>query len=81
MTEPKRARDVQIGDVLEDGSVVYSVNPGARGLNILSKRPDGSLRRSKYAGETIMPGPDERHPSRFKEGHPWARKGRIRRSQ
>lgn len=81
MTEPKRARDVRIGDTLPDGSVVYSVNPGSRGYNILSLRPDGTRKRSKYAAETIIPDIDERHPSRFKEGHPWARKGRIRRSQ
>lgn len=81
MTEPLRARDVKVGDVLPDGSTVYSVTSSARGYNILSRSPDGSTKRKQYAAQTIMPGPDERHPSRFEGGHPWARKGRIRRSQ
>lgn len=77
MTEPLRARDVQVGDVLPDGSTVYSVNPSSRGDNILSRFPDGRTQRKQYAVQTIMPGPDERHPSRFEGGHPWARKGRA----
>lgn len=72
---------MKVGDILPDGSTVYSVNPGARGYNILSRFPDGRTRRRQYAAQTIIPGPDERHPSRFEDGHPWARKGRIRRSQ
>lgn len=70
---------MRVGDVLPDGSTVYSVNHGARGYTILSRLPDGSLKRKRYAPQTIIPGPDERHPSRFEGGHPWARKGRIRR--
>lgn len=81
MTEPQRARNVQVGDVLPDGSTVYSVKSTARGYDILSRLPDGGTKRRQYAPETIIPGPDDRHPSRFEGGHPWARKGRIRRSQ
>lgn len=81
MTEVKRARDIRIGDVLPDGSTVYSANPGVCGFNILSKTPDGKKLRKQYAAETIIPGPDERHPSRFEEGHPWYRKNRYRRSE
>lgn len=81
MTGPKRARDVQVGDVLPDGSTVYSVNPSPRGYNIRSRWADGRTKRRQYAPETIVPEPDNRHPSRFEGGHPWARKARISRSQ
>ena len=79
MTEPLRARNVRVGDVLPDGSTVYSVKLCTRGYNILSRFPNGELKRIKYAPDTIIPAPDDRHPSRFEGGHPWARKGRLRR--
>lgn len=76
MTEPKRARDLRVGDVLPDGSVILRINPGTSGLNIHARRPDGTAKRIRYLSETIVPGPDDRHPSRFESGHPWDRKGR-----
>lgn len=79
MTEPLRARDVRVGDVLPDGSTVYKTSSGSRGYNILSRFPNGELKRVQYAPDTIIPGPDDRHPSRFEAGHPWTRKGRLRR--
>lgn len=77
MTEPKRAKDLRVGDILPDGSIVTRIAPGARGYNINVRRPDGSDKRMQYAPDTIIPGPDDRHPSRFENGHPWARKGRL----
>lgn len=77
MTDPKRAKDLRVGDVLPDGSVVTRIAPGARGYNINVRRLDGSAKRMQYAPDTIIPGPDDRHPSRFENGHPWARKGRL----
>lgn len=76
MTEPKRARDLQVGDVLPDGAVVLRINPGTRGYNIHARRLDGTDKRMRYAAETIIPGPEDRHPCRFEGGHPWNRKGR-----
>jgi hypothetical protein len=76
LTEPKRARDLQVGDVMPDGSTVTYIAPGVRAYNIRARRPDGTIRRIRYAPQTIIPGPDERHPSRFEGGHPWTRKGR-----
>lgn len=75
--EPKRARDVKVGDTLPDGSVVYHVAPNSsHGYNIRSRRADGSMRIMRYASETVIPNPGDRHPSRFVGGHPWDRKSR-----
>lgn len=69
----KRARDLQVGDVLPDGSRVVSTTIGTRGYNIRVVQPDGTKRRLRYAPETIVNGPDDPHPSRFANGHPWDR--------
>jgi hypothetical protein len=67
---------LKIGDILpDDGSIVYYIAKSARGHNIRSRRLDGTIRRIRYSPQTILPGPDERHPSRFEGGHPWNRKG------
>lgn len=79
MTEPKRAKDVQVGDVLPDGSKVYHVSKSARGYNIYVRLADGSRKRMQYAAQTIMPAPGE-HPSQFAQGHPWDRKSRSSRA-
>lgn len=76
MTEPKRARDVQKGDVLPDGSTVYRIHHGETAYNIHVRRPDGTRKMMRYAPNTIIPGPEERHPSQYEGGHPWSRKGR-----
>jgi hypothetical protein len=75
--EPKRARDIRVGDTLPDGSRVYRIAAGTRGLNIRARRTDGSIRVIRYMPETIIPGPGDRHPSRFADGHPWDRKGKA----
>lgn len=71
---------MRVGDVLPDGSTVYKTTPSSRGYNILSRFPNGELKRMQYAPDTIIPGPDDRYPSRFEGGHPWARKGRLTRA-
>lgn len=73
MTEPKRARDLVVGDVLADGTTILRIAPGARGLNMIGRTPEGQRKRLRYAPDTIMPGPGE-HPSSFVGGHPWDRK-------
>lgn len=80
MTEPQRARDVRVGDVLPDGSKVYHVGRGVNGYNIYAHLPDGSRKLRRYAPDTIIPGPEDRHPSRFEGGHPWDRKRRSTRA-
>lgn len=82
MTEPKRARDLRVGDTPPDGDgVIYRITTTVRGLNIWLRRPDGTRRRMKYMPDTILPNAAGQHPSRFEAGHPWTRKGVYQRKQ
>lgn len=67
-----RAGDVKVGDVLPDGRVVVKVNRTDRALYIFVRDGDRT-KRLRYQPQTIMPTVDQRHPSRFVGGHPWAR--------
>jgi hypothetical protein len=67
-----RAGDVKVGDTLPDGRTVVRVNRTDRALYIFVRDGDRT-KRLRYQPETIMPTVDQRYPSRFTGGHPWAR--------
>jgi hypothetical protein len=69
-----RASEVRPGDTLPDGRYVISVSRTDRSLYIMVRDDAGGKpKRLRYQPHTIMPTADERHPSQFKEGHPWVR--------
>jgi len=68
-----RAHEVQPGDVLPDGRRVLKVSRTDRCIYIYVSGEGPRPKRLRYAPDTIMPGPDERHPSRYENGHPWYR--------
>jgi hypothetical protein len=67
-----RAHEVQAGDILPDGRRVLKVSRTERCLYIYVPGEGSRPKRLRYAPDTIMPGPDERHPSRYTQ-HPWTK--------
>jgi hypothetical protein len=68
-----RARDVTPGMILPDGRRVTKVSRTDQCVYIFVTTGTGLPKRLRYQPDTIMPGPDDRHPSRYPEGHPWKR--------